>query len=127
MRLTAVLAAAALLAPAGAVAQSTDDAAHVLGTWEISYETRRGPATMTIVLTRDGDTFAGTAETRRGTTPLSDITIEGNQFSFVLVRGRGERTFRMQFTGTVDGDTASGTMTNPRGGEIAWTATRPAT
>lgn len=128
MRLFIALAGAALLPALAtpALAQAADSSS-IVGAWELTYETPRGETTLKLTFIEDGDTFSGTAETRRGTRPLTDVSVDGNRIAFSLeFRGRGDRSFTMRFTGMVEGDSATGTLTGPRGREIPWTAKRVA-
>jgi hypothetical protein len=79
--------------------------------------------TTTFTFERDGSKLTGTLGSQRGDMEISDGTIEGNNISFKLVMTRGDRTFEMMYSGTVEGDTITGTMQTPRG-EQPWTAQR---
>lgn len=128
MRLLIALAGAALLPALAtpALAQAADSSS-VVGAWELIYETPRGETALKLTFVQDGDTFSGTAETRRGMRSLTDISVDGNRIAFSLeFRGRGDRSFTMRFAGTVEGDSAKGTVTGRRGREISWTAKRVA-
>jgi len=46
---------------------------------------------------------------------ITDGKIEGNQISFSIAMGMGERSFTFSYAGTVEGDTMEGTMTTMRG------------
>ena len=119
-----------------AVAQEDESPGHpVIGQWELSFETPRGSQTMTLTFEMDGETLKGTAETRRGTVELQDVSYEGNELGFsVPFGGRGGRGggggqgFALQFVGTIDGDMMEGKLRMPRGdNEAPWTASRVAT
>jgi hypothetical protein len=98
----------------------------ITGTWEISWETPRGATTSTFTFEQDGGTFTGTAQMamggRRGGAgggtreiEITDGKVDGDQVSFSMAMGRGERSFTFTFAGTVDGDAMEGTMTTMRG------------
>jgi hypothetical protein len=105
------------------------------GTWELSYETQRGARTLTVTLVQEETTVTGTATLQMMGPPgggggggtreveISDGKMEGDQLSFTLNMGMGERTFSQSFVATVTGDTMEGTMTTPRG-ENPFTGTR---
>lgn len=122
---SAALAALTVLLAAPAAAQ--DEMPAVVGQWEMTFETRRGPITQTLTFELDDGALMGTVETQRGTAPLTDVTIEGNRVSFSITRGRGDRTFTMRFVGTVEGDELTGEMAGPRGGQVPFTAKRIST
>lgn len=114
----------ALLLLAGT--QEAQAQADVTGTWEISWETQRGPATSTVVFAQEGLAFTGTAQMAMGgrgggaeggtrEIEISDGKIEGSEITFSLAMARGERSMSFTFVGTVDGDTMEGTMSSPRG------------
>ena len=112
-------AAAALLLAVPAQAQDVD----ITGKWESTRETQQGTMTTTFTFERDGGKLTGTLGSQRGDMEISDGTIEGNKISFKLVMTRGDRTIEMTYSGTVEGDTITGTMQTPRG-EQPWTAQR---
>lgn len=95
---------------------------NVAGKWEFTSEGPRGTQTSTITFEQDGTVLKGTMETQRGAVSFENGSVEGNKITFTIVRGMGDRTFEMTYTGTVEGDTMTGTMTNPRGGDVPWTA-----
>ncbi len=95
---------------------------NVTGKWEFTSEGPRGTQTSTITFEQDGTVLKGTMETQRGAVSFENGSVEGNKITFTIVRGMGDRTFEMTYTGTVEGDTMTGTMTNPRGGDVPWTA-----
>ncbi len=120
-KLNALLLGAALFALATpAWAQETVD---VTGEWEIAVETPQGTQTRIIMFEQHGDSLSGTMETRMGTTPIHDGSVNGNEISFTMVFTRGDRSMEMMYTATVDGDEMSGKFVTPRG-ERPWTAKR---
>ncbi len=108
-----------LLASANpAIAQET---ANVAGKWEMTTETPRGTMTTIFTFEQDGNTLTGTSEGQRGGgVPISAGSVDGNVVTFTVVRGggnrgMGNRSMEMTYTGTVEGDTITGTMNTPRG------------
>jgi hypothetical protein len=100
------------------------DQATIDGTWEMSWETPRGPMTMTMELQQDGKTLTGRVQTRGGWQEIEDGTVDGSSFAFVVELTRQDRTFALEYTGTLQGDgTLKGTITTPRG-ENPWTGKR---
>jgi hypothetical protein len=110
----AVLAALATLAFALPVSAQS-----VAGTWELSWETPRGAQTTTFVFAQDGMNVTGAAQMRRGENtmevPVKNGMLHGDQLTFSLEFGMGERTMTQTFTATVKGDAMEGKMTTPRG------------
>ena len=125
-RLVAVAATALLACVGTAHAQNAPPpASDVSGTWELTWETPRGPTTMALELRADGRTLTGRVETRAGWNDITDGTVDGSAVSFAVQITRGERSFRMQFDGKLTDDgTLEGTVNTPRGDAIPWTAKR---
>ena len=109
----------ALMLTVPAQAQDVD----ITGKWESTRETQQGTMTTAFTFAQDGGKLTGTLGSQRGDMEISDGTIEGNKISFKIVMTRGDRTFEMMYSGTVEGDTITGTMQTPRG-EQPWTAQR---
>jgi len=112
--LTALVAAAALTA-------APVSAQNISGTWQITSEGRRGPQTQTLTLLVEGSTLTGsmtfTGGGRRGggggggqpqAIEISDGTVDGNSFSFSIVRTRGGDSVTLTYSGTFEGDTLEG-------------------
>jgi len=95
----------------------------VAGKWETTRETPRGTMTSTFTFNVDGNKLTGTVGSQRGDTEISEGTVEGNKISFKVVMTMGDNSFEMSYSGTVEGDTITGTMETPRG-EVPWTAKR---
>lgn len=106
--------AVCLMAGPTASAQETE-AADVAGVWEMTNETLRGTFTSTFTFEQDGNTLTGTVEGRMASAPIHSGSVEGNEVTFKVVRGRGSRGFEMTYTGVVDGDTITGSMSTRRG------------
>jgi hypothetical protein len=111
--------------------QNSDQPANVAGTWQMSWQGRRGNEQGTLRIQQDGSKLSGSLDGPRGSSALTG-TVQGNQVSF-NVQMQGRRTFTVRYTGSLDGDKMSGTMQgrggNSDGGESqqqnrTWTATR---
>lgn len=96
----------------------------VTGEWELQTETPRGPQTSTVTFVQDGATLSGHLTTPRGEIPIASGSVSGNTITFTIRMEMGQRSFERTYTGTVEGDTAQGTVPSPRGGTIEWTARR---
>jgi hypothetical protein len=97
------------------------------GTWEISTQGGRGgPQTSTLVLAQDGETLTGTMTFSLGGRggggggpqefEVSNGTVDGNSFSFIVTLSFQGNSIDLNYSGTVDGDEMSGTRGGPRGG-----------
>ncbi len=88
-------------------------ASSVVGSWESTREGRDGtPRTTTLKIASD---MSGTYSFGPMENPVSDLKVDGNQVSFKMTFMRGDQGFDMEFKGTLEGDTLTGTMTTPRG------------
>ena len=110
-------------------------AQNLAGVWEITRETGRGTIVQTLTLTVEGSTVTGTMEMNFGgggggggggpqSFPVSDGTVNGNQFSFTVTLSFGGNEIPQMFSGTIDGETLMGTIRGGRGDQ-PFTATRP--
>ena len=111
-------------------------AQNLAGVWEITRETGRGTIVQTLTLTVEGSTVTGNLEFNFGgrggggggggpqSFPVSDGTVNGNQFSFTVTLSFGGNSFDQMYSGTIDGETLSGTIRGGRGDQ-PFTAKRP--
>ena len=79
------------------------------GTWALRVETSAGTGTPTVVLTQEGNTLSGTYRGRFGDQPVTG-TLSGNNIKFTFLVSGPMGSAQVTYTGTVDGDTMSGTM-----------------
>lgn len=96
---------------------------NITGKWETTRETPRGTMTTTFTFAQDGHELTGTLSSQRGDREITDGLVEGNKITFTMVMTMGERTVEMKYSGTVEGDTITGTIQTSRG-EVPWTAKR---
>lgn len=94
------------------------NAADVAGTWKLEVQTQAGTGTPTLVLVQTGDALTGTYTGRFGENPITGTTKDAAiEFSFEATGPMGGAA-KVVYTGTVDGDSMSGSMTmngNPGG------------
>jgi SAM-dependent methyltransferase len=95
--------------------------ADVSGEWRLEPEGRSGKE-YTLALEQKFQFVSGTATSGGKATPLSSVSVKGDQLSFVLRDGAGEGQ-GLTFTGRVKGDRASGTAKG-NDGAWSWTAVR---
>jgi hypothetical protein len=117
MTVSKVLAVFILLALFVSVAPAQDKPANVAGSWTIDVTGGAGAAKQSMTLTQDGGKITGTFKGPRQSGTI-DGTVEGNNIKFHVTAG-----IPLDYTGTVDGDSMSGTMTG-RGKTGNWKATR---
>ncbi len=110
-------------------------AQNLAGVWEVTRETGRGTQVQTLTLIVEGSTVTGSLEFNFGggrggggggpqSFPVSDGTVNGNQFSFTITLSFGGNSFDQMYSGTIDGETLSGTIRGGRGDQ-PFTAKRP--
>ena len=111
----------------------TLEAQDMNGTWTLTYSQagRQGgqarEVSMDVTFQQDGSAITGTALMAMPGRPggpggqpgaarepqeiaISDGKMDGNDFTFSIARGMGERTMTLVYSGTVSGDTMVGTM-----------------
>jgi hypothetical protein len=76
----------------------------VVGTWELTMTSERGERIQLLTIYPDLSALYGPSE-------LEKIIVEDNKISFKMSRTFGDRTFEMEFKGTLEGDKLTGEMT----------------
>ena len=95
----------------------------VSGTWEMTREGRDGPMTSDFTIEQDGSKIKVTMPGRQGGEMVGEGTIEGNTLQWTITRETQRGEFVMEYKGTVDGDSMSGTMIIVQmDREMEWTA-----
>ncbi len=84
----------------------------VFGQWEFTTESQRGTRTRVLTLKED---MTGTYEMRDSETPIKEFNIDADAVTFKLEMNFGERSFTMDFKGTLEGDMLNGEFVTPRG------------
>lgn len=99
-------------------------AADVTGRWATELAFASGfQLNATLNLTQEGATFSGTMETEFGAARVQDGVVSGDQISFTVLFDIGGQRTESSYTGTVEGDRASGRASGPQGA-ATWTARR---
>jgi len=101
---------------------AADEPAKVAGAWEMSAETPRGTMTQTLTLQQDGSTLKGTLKGQRGEALVAG-SVTGNKITFTVTRDTPNGSFTIEYSGTVDGDSITGTSHSERF-DGKWTAKR---
>jgi hypothetical protein len=117
---TAPIAVSAADAPSKATAAATD----VSGTWDAVVETQQGSGTPVFTLKQDGEKISGTYKGQFGESALTG-TVKGGKVSFTFTANAGEQ-LKMEYTGTVAGDSMKGTAKFGDYGEGTFTAKKRA-
>ncbi len=84
----------------------------LIGTWELTTTSDFGTRTSMLVVDPD---MTGTYETFGGEVPVKDLKLDGDQVTFGIEMGFGDRTFKMDFKGKMEDKTIKGQMTSDRG------------
>lgn len=107
-----------VLRPLGLVAIATIGMvahAEVAGIWALTSEGFRGTNRSVLTIERTEDVYHGVLEGQRGTRELPAINVDGDSFSFELTMQTRMGDIDLSYTGTVSGDTVSGTIATPMG------------
>jgi D-glucosaminate-6-phosphate ammonia-lyase len=102
--------------PPPAAAKVTD----VTGTWELNVESPMGSRASDAVFTQAGETLGGKMVSSRGEVPLKG-TIKGDAVAFGINVNVQGQDLQIDYTGTVTGDTMSGTVVFGSFGDGKWT------
>ncbi len=105
--------------PPPAAAKGTD----VTGTWELMVESPMGTRPSDAVFTQAGEALGGKMVSPRGETPLTG-TLKGDAIAFGINVNVQGQSLQIDYTGTVTGDTMSGTVVFGSFGDGKWTGKR---
>ena len=106
-----------------AAAQTVTPAADIVGTWNASFNTQQGVIPATLKLQKSGEKITGTIGSQQGENPV-EAEVKGNSLTVWFNYDSNGQQLPIVMTGTIEGDTAKGTMT--AGGNVAgdWIASR---
>jgi len=100
---------ALLLCSASAAAVRQAD---VAGAWKMTYTTKDGvKMESTLTLKNEGGVLSGSIDSPRGTVALNEVTVKGEEIAFAVIRVGFGDTIRIDYKGTVKGDTMTLKMT----------------
>jgi hypothetical protein len=116
----ATLAAAALLLPLLAAGADPQD---VTGTWTMRVDTGMGSGSPTFKLTQEDETVSGTYQGYFGEAPVTG-RVEGDEVTLSIEVTTQGQDMKIDYVGTVDGDTMSGKVLFGRYGEGTFEGTR---
>jgi L-seryl-tRNA(Ser) seleniumtransferase len=92
----------------------------VTGTWELNVESPMGSRASDAIFTQSGETLAGKMVSPRGEVPLKG-SIAGDAIKFGINVNVQGQDLQIDYTGTVTGDTMSGTVVFGSFGDGKWT------
>ena len=105
--------------PPPAAAKVTD----VTGTWELNVESPMGSRASDAIFTQTGETLGGKMVSSRGEVPLTG-TVDGDTVKFGINVNVQGQSLQIDYSGTVTGDTMSGTVVFGSFGDGKWTGKR---
>ena len=97
--------------------------AKVAGRWNFTVELEMGTGHPVVTLKQDGEKISGTYDGRYGQSPLEG-TVKEKKIEFTVTMVAEGVSVAGVFSGSVDGDTMSGTVEFDQAGEGTWSATR---
>jgi hypothetical protein len=122
----ASIAAACSTTPSPKTAPPSPPAAKVTdvsGTWELNVESPMGSRASDAIFTQTGETLGGKMVSPRGEVPLTG-TVNGDNVKFGINVNVQGQSLQIDYTGTVTGDTMSGTVVFGSFGDGKWTGKR---
>ena len=120
-RVFALTALVGLLALPALAAQTT--AADATGTWNATFNTQNGAIPAQLKLQKSGDKITGTIASQEGQTPV-EAEVKGKSLTVRFNYTANGQAIPVEMVGTIDGDTAKGTMTASGNAAGDWSATR---
>jgi hypothetical protein len=93
------------------------------GAWDVEVASDQGTINATMTIDQTGASFTGFISTEFGRMTIQDGTVSGNSVSFIGIMEMGGQSLEIEFSGTAQGDGASGSGSGPFG-SLSWTATR---
>lgn len=106
IRLTLAAGALVLMFASAVFAQAAQ--ANVTGEWALEFTTPRGHVEYTLYLNQEGPRVTGHLTSEYGETPVK-VTLNGNAITLAWSQAEGGRAIDIALTGTVKGDSMSGT------------------
>jgi len=84
----------------------------VTGAWKMTYTTKDGvKMSSTVTFKSENGALAGTIVSPRGSVTLNEVSVNGNEIAFAVIRVGFGDTIRIDYKGTVKGDTMTLKMT----------------
>ena len=95
------------------------------GTWTLTLDTPNGVQNPTLVVEINGTGYSGVYNSRRGPIEIPAISRDGNAFSFPLLISVPIGDIQVDYSGTFEGESMTGSVQSPRG-EVPFTASKTA-
>jgi hypothetical protein len=121
IRRSIAIIACQLLLALPAPAQTPD----IAGNWDVTVAMQQGPQLVPLVLKKAGDKFTGTLSAPQGELPV-EASVKDKTVTILFSVQTQDGPLSMTMTGTVDGDTMTGTVDFAGRGQSQWSAKRAA-
>jgi hypothetical protein len=95
------------------------------GDWSLVVQSPQGEMNVKLSVRKDGDRLSGTMESPMGSTPLSNVSLNGNQIRFSATVPAGGQSIDMTGSGTIEGDSIRGVFNLGPHGSVDFSGTRP--
>jgi len=82
--------------------------AGVVGTWDITIDSPQGQNKAMLVIKKEGDKLTGAMKSARGERPLSSVTVNANDITFVMNANVGGQDMVFTYKGKVEKDSMKG-------------------
>lgn len=105
--------------------QQRDTAVDPSGTWTLKIETPQSDVAATLTLKKDGDQITGSLASPQGTVPIKSGTMNGKELKLTLTVEMGGQSMDITMTGTIEGDSISGSVLLGAEGAFPFSGTRP--
>jgi zinc protease len=91
----------------------TAETANVAGNWSLTIDFQGQSLPVTLELKQDGETVSGKLESMLGEGEIAEGKVRGNKLSAVAKTQMQGQTLELAISGTIEGDTISGTLSTP--------------
>lgn len=95
------------------------------GTWNLTVETPQGAVQVAAALQQAGTTISGTVSSLFGEASISSGSIRGRTVQFAAYINIGGQPTKIEFDGTIQGDSINGTVSVSGQGAFPFSGTRP--
>lgn len=94
------------------------------GTWNLTLSTPMGDRPATAELKADGDTLTGAMVATQGRQEFEEGSVDGNEVTWTATVSGAMGEMKLEFAGTVEGDSMSGSVQFGSFGSGTFTGTR---
>lgn len=124
MKISILLAIAALCLSSFVAISARNNAEDLTGKWTVSADANGQILTITVDLKQTGEAFTGTTTSDLGNGVIDSGKVADKSFTAILHAEIQGNVVDFKMDGTVDGDKLKGSFSNPQFGSIPFTGTR---